>query len=75
MGVGRSSLSYDEGQMDDDDLHRLRRNLFPDYPDAMNIKSLIRDPVSTVLLRSEQFFSIHSCTLLLLAPMLSIECG
>ena len=56
MGVGKSSFAYDEGQMDDDDLYRLRRSLFPDYPDGMNIKSLIRDPVNAVLFRNRSVF-------------------
>ena len=62
MGVGRSSLAYGKGQMDDDDLYRLRRALFPDYPDSMNIKrlSLFRDPVSTVLFRMHAFVAACS---------------
>lgn len=49
MGVGRSS----QGQMNDDDLHRLRQDLFPDYPDGLNIKSLVKDPVCTLLFPGE----------------------
>lgn len=71
MGVGKSSFAYGEGQMDDDDLYRLRRSLFPDYPDGMNIKSLIRDPVNAVLFRIRSVFA-PACRLLLLARCLQL---